>query len=678
MVTRTTIGFSLKTASLVLSCVFILFSFPAIDATEFSESTLTLSAPGVALETPSTLLVAVRLNNTGEKTALDVQIEQIQLELATRVLPVRFPLILGDIAPDKSGILEANFKSDHLIPRKNYLLVVRGKYLTTNKEDDKDQDRHGSHDRGKKEKHEFTARIKITLPPAAPGSALLLHTGALAPLKVSGGPFPEQPPSFEQHVNEARWTVPTGSFSPGIPTQFGTSAEKAPIGDPNNVSFLVNNHLGFNMGMGGNVGDNAEPSGASGGGVVFITANAGVAYSTDGGNTFTYLNPATMFPNDAVGFCCDQIVQYVPSIDRFIWLLQGKDFDGVRIAFARPVDVINSKGLANPGAAWSYLKLTPDVFGYPNGTGFDYPDLSVGTNYLYMSWDVLAPDNCPADCISGFQVARMALGEIQAGGTIGKIDYTNPADSAMASLSHLSQNTGDEIFWAGHNSNHNMRVFFWPENEDKTQICKVPPGSGYSWCDIEISSWANTALSSTTPDGKNWLSYWSDSHPVIGATRSSENESDEVWFAWSAGIDSNFHQPHVELVTLDRANDFNLIQQVQIWNNNYAFAFPALATNACTGEIGLSLEYGGNGNYENHVVGFWGDFLVYITTNSNLGTGRFGDYVTIRQNPDPRLNGEFFDAFGYGLNRPPPPVFAERPDVRYVVFGRGGACTLIP
>ena len=43
--------------------------------------------------------------------------------------------------------------------------------------------------------------------------------------------------------------------------------------------------------------------------------------------------------------------------------------------------------------------------------------------------------------------------------------------------------------------------------------------------------------------------------------------------------------------------------------------------NACSNEIGLSLEYGGNKKfYENHVVGFWGDFMVYITTNSDVGT----------------------------------------------------------
>ncbi|MGB8769072.1 MAG: hypothetical protein WCC92_05630, partial [Candidatus Korobacteraceae bacterium] len=48
-----------------------------------------------------------------------------------------------------------------------------------------------------------------------------------------------------------------------------------------------------------------------------------------------------------------------------------------------------------------------------------------------------------------------------------------------------------------------------------------------------------------------------------------------------------------------------------------------------------------------------------------LGTGRFGDYVTIRQEFNPDGASRFFEAFGYGLN-----TGANTTDVRYVVFGR--------
>jgi hypothetical protein len=133
------------------------------------------------------------------------------------------------------------------------------------------------------------------------------------------------------------------------------------------------------------------------------------------------------------------------------------------------------------------------------------------------------------------------------------------------------------------------------------------------------------------------------------------------------------------MVTLDRASDFSKTQQVQIWNNSYAFGYPALSTNFCTGEVGLSLEWGGGGNYENHVVGFWGDFVVYVTTSSNVGTTRFGDYVTIRQEPPTEANpGNLFNAYGYGLRSATSPATGTLTDIRHVVFGRpASSCVII-
>jgi hypothetical protein len=359
------------------------------------------------------------------------------------------------------------------------------------------------------------------------------------------------------------------------------------------------------------------------------------------------LDPTTIFPADAVGFCCDQIVQYVPSIDRFIWLLQGS---GMRMATASPAQIISSKG-----TAWTYWNLTPGVFGEPTGTGFDYPELAVGSNSLYLSWDAGWP-GCPTGCNSGREVVRASLSQIQAGGTIG-LGYTTPSDSGNAWGSHLSQDTGDEIFWAGHNNTSSMRIYSLKEGSNT-----------YFWQDVGISSWSNSGLSSSTPDGQDWMNKLSGfpGNAVIGVTRT----VNQVWFAWSAGTDNNFQQPHVEMVTLniDNNNPPNLSvnQQVQVWNNSYAFGYPALATNACTNEVGMSLEGGGDGNYENHLVGFWGDFIAYITTDSNVGTTRFGDFVTIRQAPVTDANpGNLFDAFGYGLDTP-----GTTPDPHYVLFGR--------
>ncbi len=481
----------------------------------------------------------------------------------------------------------------------------------------------------------LTLGTNLVIPPAAPGEGRLT-TIKVGPHKVSGGKYPPQKPKFDNTVNRPHWTIPTGPSSPGKPTETHTTTEKAPIGDPPAIDFVANNSWGIGQ------SSVAEPSGAAGGGIIFGSANWFATYSTDG-TTFHQLNPTTIFPNDAVGYCCDQIVQYAPTVDRFIWLLQG---NGVRIAVATP-STIN----ASHGTAWTYWNLTPDVFGLA-GDSFDYPDLSIGDNYLYMSWNVGGKGG-------GHLVARTSLAGLQAGGTI-EIDFTHPPDSAMAWFSHLVQNTGDEIFWAGHNNTSNMRIFSLKEGSNT-----------YFWQDLGISSWANTGISSTTPDGQDWLGEigavgtW-----IAGGTRT----GNQVWFAWSAGTDSRFRQPHIEMVAIniDNNNPPNIggHQQVQIWNNDYAFGYPALSTNRCTREVGMSFEYGGNGNWENHVVGFWGDFIAYITTSSNTGSNRFGDYVTIRQEPPTKTDpGNLFNAYGFGMNKP------GKTDIHYVLFGRpAGAC----
>lgn len=589
---------------------------------------LALQAPGSYLQGAKQLVSASTILNCGKGKMEDVVISSIRIGGANLVEPKVLPMKLGTLNQGDARILNAVFAGTFK-PSENYRMQVRGTYRLA------------------AQSHRFTANVTIFVPAPSPGSAAL-KVVSVKPNETRLGPYPPQAPRFNKEVNGQRWTVPKGPFVAGRHTATNTTIEKAHIGDPPAIEFVVNNGLGIN---GSTVG---EPSGASGGGVVFVTSNWYAAYSTDGGNTFTQLNPTTVFPADAIGFCCDQIVQYLPKIDRFIWLLQG---NGMRLASAKPADIIS-----NPQTAWTHWNLGPDVFGEPAGTGYDYPDLAVGDNSLYLSWDAGWP-TCPKGCNSGREVVRTSLTEIQAGGTI-NLGYTTPSDSANAWGSHLSQDTGNELFWAGHDSTSKMRIYSLMEGSNT-----------YFWQDINVGSWSNTGISSSTPDGQDWMSKLGGfpGTAVIGLTR----VGDRAWFAWSAGTDSNFRQPHIEIVTLNTsaANPpaLSVSQQVQVWNSAYAFGYPALSTNACTKEVGMSFEYGGkndyeNHDYENHVVGFWGDFIAYITTSSDVGTTRFGDYVTIRQAPRTNADpGNLFDAFGYGLDKS---ASGTKADVHYVLFGR--------
>ncbi len=626
--------YSLLTIVLLIS-LFACTSAPVPDA-------LLLGVAGIATPDAGTLTVAAPLTNRTDITVTDVKVDRV--ELSNAGVRTALPINVNTLPGHGSEIVQADFDSKSLTAGNQYELVLEGTYRA-----------HREYKREGPTEH-FRLHTPVQLPPASPGSHSVGTTPPVPSNKTNGAPYPHQPPRMDKDTNQSAPPVPTTKFVPGTPTPTGTQPKPAPVGDPPGIVFNADNPVGITGAGQGCSGDSsadcAEPSGASGGGVILISANWSIAYSTDGGSTFKVLDPTTIFPNDAIGYCCDQIIQYAPSIDRFIWLLQGT---GYRLAMASPADIKNSNG-----TSWTYWNLSPSLFG--KCAGPDYPDLSIGNNSLYISWDA---GGGGTGCTAGFQVVRTSLAGIKAGGTI-TLDFTDPANAPSNKIwgEHLTQDTGDEIFWAGHNGNSTLTVYSLKEGSNT-----------YFWRDTGISSWANNAPTSTTPDKLDWLAKnfngpSGNSFPrngIIGAARS----GNQLWFGWTAGTDKNFQQAHIEIVTLDRNNNFSKTQQVQVWNNSYAFAYPAFSSNGCTGELGMSFEYGGNGNYENHVVGFWGDFIAYITTGSDNGTDRFGDYVSIRRAPSTAKDpGNLFTAFGWGLNKQTPPANGKKTDVRYVLFGR--------
>jgi hypothetical protein len=502
------------------------------------------------------------------------------------------------------------------------------------------------------------------IPPGADpgrGEHSLSHA-SVDPARTSGRQYPAFQPPINEFNEDRAHTVPTGPLRGTLtPTRQGSKLQPMPApgsGGGAAVQFTGFNSLGTTA---GSVGTPPDMNAARSGQVAMLSYNTNVLLSTDGASTWTLLNPTTIFPSAASkdaagnlldnGLCCDQVVQYVPQIDRFIWLMQfcGSGTTGclsginrVRIASASPQQIINSGG-----TSWTYWDVLSGTFNLGTTT-MDYPDLAVGDNFLYFSADAVG---------NGLLVTRMPLNQIQNSQSL-SIDYTTPSDSSVAYGGHLSQNTGDAVFWAGHNKNNQMRIFTMKE------------GSGqYSWRDVDIDSWPNGTISSIAKDGTtDWLQFLGTSFPgnaILGLTRRTPTE---VWFAWTAAAGSGFKQAQVQIVELDISN-YNVISQWQIWNDNYAFAFPSLATNG-QGEVGISLAWGGNNDWGNHAVGFLGDFVVWFPEASDTAITRWGDYVSVRRNvPDSSL----FDASGYAVLKQTPPATGIRFDPYYIQFGRPAA-----
>ncbi len=504
------------------------------------------------------------------------------------------------------------------------------------------------------------------------GGSAESQLGSASPQHVFGAPFPPavltDGPAERANEGPAR-RVPRGPFrgfmTPGKDIKpLGIKAAAGLGGNSDPVVF--GKYTVYGQDATSKDTEAADISGAESGSVVLATANHYISYSTDAGTSFTSLDPTTIFDNTADGgLCCDQIVQYVPSIDRFIWLMQfsvGTDGKNrLRIAAASPETVSSSKC-----TSWTYWDLTSDALGITTTTTdaknkihfLDYPNMSIGNNFLYISVNNFTKD--VGDPPTGGRIiVRVPLSDIQAAGTI-NYGYTNWADSALAYDGHVTQNTGDEAYWAGNDNNSTMRVFNW--NESSTS---------YFWRDVGVNNWPNDRkLSSITKDNNtDWLAA-ANGFPafgVIGATR----RGNEIWFAWTAsngpGADGGFNFPnaHIQVVKLDPTNNYKLLDQFAIWNNDHAFAYPALATND-RGEVGITLGWGGNTFYANSAVGILGDFMVWYPELSDTSITRWGDFVTARQaSPQTGL----FAGFGYVVLKDSTEV-GYRFEPFYILFGR--------
>lgn len=353
-----------------------------------------------------------------------------------------------------------------------------------------------------------------------------------------------------------------------------------------------------------------EISSSENGQTIMMTANNWMSLSEDGGGSFSNINPTTVFPQDDGGFCCDQVVVYVPRIDMFVWLLQywsGADGKNrLRLAAQTTPEVRSSNG-----TAWTYWDFVSDIF--DTRSSLDYNDIGVGENSLWWT----------SQNGTGRVVVRIPLSEIAAKGTI-NFAYTGGTDALW---SHLTQNATNTVYWAGHVSNSELRVF------------SMRDGDGfYSWRSVTVNSWPNGTNSMACPDKTDWMTFESWKHYVFGNALQRGN----VWFSWLASAGGNFPQPHVQMVRINPST-WTLQEQVQIWNPTIAFLDAHLSTNS-QGELGMEVAFGGGGFYPSSSVGVWGDFVVYYPRLSTRCVQRWGDYNHSRRAAS---NGMEWVAGGY-------------------------------
>jgi len=404
-----------------------------------------------------------------------------------------------------------------------------------------------------------------------------------------------------------------------------------------------------------NAGFPPDPNAARGAeGVILSTFNTGIAYSTNGGMTFTDVslfapvagNPArtTFFPQSDGGLCCDQVVIYVPDQNLFVWLLQYTPVstttpgpggtstttltqpNRLRIAWATPSAI--AADFAN---AWTYADLTAtNVPGVSSGLGnaanegLDYPDLAYSRSRLYVGIDHGWP-NSTGSVYSGRRiVARLNLAQMaDPSSSVVNYDYTEYSNSNGLNKSHFVQGAGERMVLASLDDTSTLRVFTWKDDSGSATVSTTG-----------ISS-ITTNYTSTAPDGTDWYAVGFPGN-ITGAT----SLRGQYVFAFDGGVSGPGRpRAYVRLETVTPAADrANATAEYDVWNPDYAYGMAALG--AQRDGLGMGLAVGGGTiGYPQFAVGYKDDFVVYTVTGSNAtqtassGGSRFGDYFSVRPVP---------------------------------------------
>jgi hypothetical protein len=543
-----------------------------------------------------TLAVGIPIVNSGNHAAADVKVSAVTLGSGKLVLPAALPSPLGEIVPLRRAVLQTRFGS--LAVPGAYTLTVSGFYT----------------DRGST--RPFTAAVGLTVTRPSPGP-ILTATAIVQKHLTSGIPTKPSPIRREYEDNNRLGPpAPTGPvLAPFVVKPTHTGPVKAPSPGMS-VNFIRDTGTGQPTG----VPPDPSTAVASIKGVVLGTANTYLLFSKDDGQTFAEVDPTTIFPQSDGGLCCDQVVIYDRDVDLFFWLLQywnpsppaGSPAgtpggpNRLRVAFSHPADL-----LANVNS-WAWFDLTQATLN--SGGGLDYPDLAVTRHFLYVSVD-------GADATGksgGLVVARMPLADITGGsGSVG-VRYLGPnqtGEAAKADASRLTQNSPDAMYWAGHVDTSHLEVFHWADDSNSVDPHVAP-----------VNTWCNGDFTTLAPDGQQWLDNFhaAGTGAVIAATHQpavSDAAHGEVWLGWTAarddaGCTQGRPQPYVKIVRIDDTT-LDSVGEYHIWNTPYAFAYPSLGT-ASTGEIGVSVAFGGPSDFGSTTVGYLGDYVVYYVEASDL------------------------------------------------------------
>ncbi len=374
---------------------------------------------------------------------------------------------------------------------------------------------------------------------------------------------------------------------------------------PGSFSFFFNKTLNA-VATNSNAALVLSPSATNRGPIIFQTGNWFAARSTDGGQTYSYLNPATAFGNEFSnfgGFSGNQVVAYDVRRDLTFWLLEYADNGSqnlLRLAVSKGADVGTG--------TWYYYDFVSDT-----NTRYDFPDLCLSNNYLFLT--TMRGSILPGGQANRAFIFRAPLDTLSNALALPTNIYSVQTNSPF----RCTRGATSTMYWASHNSTSQVRVYKWPDT--------ATTESGITMNDVNLSAaWSDATRNCGLP----WCSR------VDGRILGAWVAKGLVGFMWSAAQDTtNGHPyPYLEAVRI-KESDLLYYDRPLIADSQAALAFPSVAPNV-RGDLGVAFLYGNAQVAPSFLVGIRDD---YSGTNWDLTVAQqgqasalnaWGDWTTVR------------------------------------------------
>jgi hypothetical protein len=315
-----------------------------------------------------------------------------------------------------------------------------------------------------------------------------------------------------------------------------------------------------------------EPAAVRSGDLIFYVGTYYGAKSSDGGNTWTYINIFSQMPNT----CCDSDLAFDDRNQVFLWSMMNFPYSTESPELGEVNNI--TIGVSSDTARWTFYEISANALNssWTNNV-FDYPQLFLTEKFVYISVDRFSEFSSSEGeaKFEGPIMMRIERDALASGGSSIPIEfmYSSPPAEVFTGV----QGADDVLYWATHiteSPGSTMRLYFWGDNS-----------SIIRWIDRDVDSWNESGtFSCITPDNFNWCG--NSDHRITGGWKI----GNVIGFIWNVPAGGGFPYAYVDAASFN-VSDMSYLGRPYLKSNDHDWAFAYVSPD--NDMLGIVAAFGG-------------------------------------------------------------------------------------